>query len=151
MAQRRYRTIAMTTAELDGFLTEQRTCRVASVGPSGPHVTPLWFVWHERAIWLSSLTRSQRWVDISRSPRIALVVDDGESYRELRGVEITGDAVPIGQVPRTGEPEPLLVGPERAMARKYLGGDEMYHDGRHGWLRVEPVEIRSWDFRKIPQ
>ena len=30
--QRRGRKIAMTTAELDGFLAGQRTCRVATVG-----------------------------------------------------------------------------------------------------------------------
>jgi nitroimidazol reductase NimA-like FMN-containing flavoprotein (pyridoxamine 5'-phosphate oxidase superfamily) len=38
--QRRGRKIAMTTAELDGFLAGQRTCRVATVGARGPHLTP---------------------------------------------------------------------------------------------------------------
>ena len=44
--QRRARAIAMTDGELDAFLAEQRTCRVATAGPTGPHVTPLWFAWH---------------------------------------------------------------------------------------------------------
>ena len=36
----------MEPAELDDFLSEQRTCRVATVGADGaPHATPLWFVW----------------------------------------------------------------------------------------------------------
>jgi hypothetical protein len=26
----------------------------------------------------------------------------------------------------------------------------MLHDGRHGWLRVTPGKITSWDFRKLP-
>ena len=25
----------------------------------------------------------------------------------------------------------------------------MVHDGRHGWLRLTPEKITSWDFRKI--
>ena len=37
--QRRGQVIAMSTGERDSFLGEQRTCRVATVGPGGPHVT----------------------------------------------------------------------------------------------------------------
>jgi hypothetical protein len=147
--QRRGRAIAMNTTELDTFLSEQRTCRVASVGASGPHVTPLWFVWHGGSIWLYSLTRSQRWADILRNPRVALVVDAGHDYLELCGAEIVGDARVVGEAPRTGEAEPRLVEPERLLAGKYFGLDEMHFDGRHGWLEVEPTSVRSWDFRKL--
>jgi nitroimidazol reductase NimA-like FMN-containing flavoprotein (pyridoxamine 5'-phosphate oxidase superfamily) len=31
----------MTPDEVDAFLEEQRTCRVATVGAGGPHATPL--------------------------------------------------------------------------------------------------------------
>jgi len=34
-------------------------------------------------------------------------------------------------------------------ARKYAGVDEFTPDGRHGWLRIEPEKIVSWDFRKL--
>jgi hypothetical protein len=140
----------MSPQELDSFLAEERTCRVASVGPSGPHVTPLWFVWATGAIWLYSLTRSQRWIDILRTPRIAIVIDSGHGYAELRGVEFSGDAEVVGEAPRTGAPaDPRLDEPERLFARKYTDTDEMTHDGRHGWLRIEPVSTRSWDFRKL--
>jgi hypothetical protein len=37
--QRRGRKIAMTKAELDDFLVARRTCRVATVGTRGPHLT----------------------------------------------------------------------------------------------------------------
>ena len=35
----------MTAEERDDFLDGERTCRVATVGTDGPHVTALWFVW----------------------------------------------------------------------------------------------------------
>jgi hypothetical protein len=146
--QRRARAIAMTTGEVDAFLAEQRTCRVATVGPNGPHVTPLWYAWHGGAIWLTSLSRSRRWADLRADPRVAVVVDAGEHYAELRGVELRGRAEVVGEVPRTGEPVPELEGPEQAFADRYLGGG-MVHDGRHGWLRVVPEKITSWDFRKL--
>jgi PPOX class probable F420-dependent enzyme len=150
--QRRGRAIAMSTEELDSFLSGQRTCRVATIGPDGPHVAPVWFVWDGQALWVYSLTRSQRWANLSRDPRVAVVADDGHHYHELRGVEIEGAAAVIGPVPRTGAadpPAPELDSPENLMAAKYFGQPEMTHDGRHAWFRITPVKIVSWDFRKL--
>lgn len=139
----------MAADELDDFLENERVCRVATSSAEGPHVTPLWYVWHDGAVWLYSLTRSQRWTDIQRHPRVAVLVDAGYEYAELRGAELIGDAEPIGQAPRAGKAEPLLDAPERIFARKYFDSAEMPHDERHAWLRVIPVTTRSWDFRKL--
>lgn len=138
----------MTPEEVDAFLAEQRTCRVATTGPDGPHVTPLWFAWHGGALWLTSLARSQRWTDLQRDPRVAVVVDAGVEYGELRGVELRGRVEVVGEVPRTGEPVAELDGPEKLFAQRYSGGT-VVHDGRHGWLRLTPEKITSWDFRKL--
>src|SRR5215470_15538954 len=99
--QRRGRKIAMSTAELDAFLEQEHPCRVATSSPHGPHATPLWYVWDGTALCLTSLTRSQRWTDIERDPRIAVLVDAGEDYAELRGAELRGTAEVVGEVPRT--------------------------------------------------
>ena len=140
----------MSGEELDAFLGEERTCRVGTVSRGGtPHVTPLWFVWDGRAVWLNSIDRSQRWVDVERQPTISVTVDAGHDFMELRGAEITGTASVVGEVPRTGAPLPELDEPERLFARKYAGTDQMHWDGRHAWLRVEPTKISSWDFRKL--
>ena len=150
--QRRSRVIAMSPAELDAFLGEQRTCRLATTGPGGPHVAPLWFVWDGQALWVSSLTRSQRWANVARDPRVAVVIDDGHHYHELRGVEVEGEAAPVGPVPRPagGETFPELAEPERLMAAKYSSGSSgSSGDGRHAWLRITPAKIVSWDFRKL--
>ncbi len=147
--QKRGRKIAMTGVELDAFLAGQRTCRVASVGGDGsPHVTPLWFVWDGTSLWLTSLVKSQRWTDLARDGRVSVVVDTGEGFMELRGVEIRGVATAVGDVPRKGAPVPELETPERLYADKYAGG-QVHHDGRHAWLRIEPTKIVSWDFRKL--
>ena len=139
----------MTPEERDEFLRAERTCRVASMGADGsPHVTPLWFVWDGAALWLTSIVRSQRWADLRRDGRVAVVVDAGHDFFELRGVELRGRVEPVGEVPRTGGPVPELDVPERLFADKYAGG-QVLHDGRHGWLRVAPEKIASWDHRKI--
>jgi len=142
----------MTPAELDAFLTEQRTCRVATVSADGrPHLSALWFAWDGTALWLYSLTRSRRWAELRRDARLAVIVDDGHDYGELRGAELSGEAVFVGEAPRSGAPCPELDAPERMFAAKYFGLDAMPHDGRHAWLRLTPDTISSWDFRKLPQ
>jgi len=152
--QRRGRSIAMSGEEVSAFLDEQRTCRVATIGTAGPHVAPLWFVWDGAALWLYSIVASQRWTDVQRDPRVAVVVDAGESYGDLRGVEIRGLAEAVGEIPRTGTPDPSLEVPEKLFAHRYQGASgndpsPMVHDGRHGWLRITPSKITSWDFRKL--
>jgi hypothetical protein len=146
---RRGRRIAMNKAELDRFLHDERTCRVATASPHGPHLTPLWYVWDGTALWLTSVVASQRWTDLLRDPRVAVLVDAGEDYGELRGAELRGTVEIVGEVPRTGLPEARLTEAELLFARKYTGGDVMHHDGRHAWLRLVPDKITSWDFRKI--
>ena len=148
--QRRGRKIMMTPAELDEFLATQRTCRVATVSADGaPHVSALWYVWDGTSLWLYSVVRSKRWADLRRDRRIAVVVDTGEEYEQLRGAELSGTAEFVGETPRTGELCAELDVPEMLFARKNFGLEEMPHDGRHAWIRLTPTKIVSWDFRKL--
>ncbi|MFF8916984.1 pyridoxamine 5'-phosphate oxidase family protein [Streptomyces sp. NPDC015032] len=148
--QRRGRRIMMTDEERDSYLAEQRTCRVATVSADGrPHIGALWFAWDGTSLWLYSITRSLRWSQLCGDPRIAVVVDDGAEYADLRGIELSGTAVQVGEAPRVGKSCTELDVPERLFAAKYFAMDTMPHDGRHAWLRLTPETITSWDFRKL--
>lgn len=148
--QKRGRKIAMSIEERDAYLAAERVCRVATLGPDGaPHATALWFGWDGTSLWLYSIVRAQRWADLIRDPRISVVVDSGVEYLDLQGVEVTGTVEVVGEVPRTGEANSELDEIETIFARKYMGGQTMFHDGGHGWLRVTPGKIASWDFRKL--
>ena len=148
-AQKRSVAISMTPEERDVYLSGERVCRVASVGADGnPHVTPLWFIWDGTYLWLNSIVKSQRWVDLQRHPLVAIVVDGGRDFFELQGVEIEGTISVVGEVPREPKPNAELAPIELSFARKYANSDLFHIDGRHGWLRVTPTKITSWDFRK---
>ena len=80
-------------------------CRLGSVdGDGAPHVSPLWFVWDGSALWLHSIVKSQRWVNLMRDPRVSVAVDAGVGYGELRGVELLGRVEVVGDVPRVDTP-----------------------------------------------
>ena len=148
--QKRGNKIAMTAEERDAFLGAERTCRVATVGPDGhPHNTALWFLWDGTHFWMQSITRAQRWADLQRDPRVAIVVDSGVDYFELKGVEILGSVEFVGEQPRAGEPHDDLAVMEPAFFKKYFDTEEVFHDGKHAWMRVQPEKITSWDFTKL--
>lgn len=151
--QRHGRRVMMDRDRRDAFLRDQRTCRIATVSADGrPHVTPLWFVWDGSALWLYSITRSRRWAELERDPRVAVVVDAGEEYGELCGVELTGRVERVAEAPRTGlryDGPAGLDAAEKLFAAKYGFGETMFHDGRHAWLRLDPETLTSWDFARL--
>ena len=137
--------LRLSAEELDAFLGAARTLRLATVGDDGiPHVVPLWFVWHDGAIWLNSLKRSRRHTQLRTGRPVGLVVDDGDRYDELRGVRMTGRPAVVGA--DDGRPAVRLFAP------KYFGVDTDEPPSQRSYevVRIVPDEIASWDFRKIP-
>ena len=60
--------------------------RLAFVGRSGqPHVTPIWFLWRNGAVVMSSFANSAKVRAIKHNPRVALTIDSEDPpYRVLR-------------------------------------------------------------------
>lgn len=139
--------LSLTREELEVYLDEQRTCRVATVGAGGaPHVVPLWFVWLQHTLYLNSTRGNPTVENMLRTGRASAVVDDGHAYEQLRGVVLTG-------VVEIANDDPLVPEVEDRWSHKYLGGNPPpYRRWRNRvWLRLRPQEIASWDFRKIPE
>lgn len=121
-----------------------RVAHVATAdADAGPHVMPLWFVWHEGALWMNSLIRSRRTRDIGHDARVAVCVDAGVEYAELRG------AVFYGRFEQVDE-GPVLAAAKAAFAKKYWGGADVPQMKSHVWLKLAPDRMVSWDFRLIP-
>ena len=85
--------IAMTETEMWDFIESQRSVQVATLGRDGaPHLTTLWFAVVDGQIVLETFTKSQKVVNLRRDPRIALLLESGEAYDQLKGVSINANA-----------------------------------------------------------
>ena len=136
--------LRLTPEELDELLTTERTLHIGTVSAAGtPHVAPMWFLWHDGAIWLTSLRRSKRQSDLQAGSKVALCVDAGTDYWELRGAVLYGTPVEAAG-------DPGLPGARHAFAQKNWGIDDLPETKSHVWLKMVPDKIVSWDFRKIP-
>ena len=139
--------LSLSPEELDGFLTQQRTVRLATVASDRrPHVVPLWYVWLNGALFMNSTVGNVTTENLRSHPRASGVVDDGDDYGSLRGAVLEGDVA-------RAEGHPELHEVRRIWSNKYLAGAPLPYDRWKGriWLRLLPEKVTSWDFRKIPQ
>ena len=151
MAKRRNE-VEMTADETAAFLDEQRILNVASIGPTGhPHLVAMWFVMIDGRPTFWTFGKSQKAVNLRRDPRISALVEAGDSYNELRGVELEGTAELIEDYDRV-----LEIG--KRVGAKYNGPEatselalsflEKQAHKRIG-IAIDVARTASWDHRKI--
>ena len=115
MASRRDQ-ITMTDDEVVAFLDTQRVLNVATIGPTGhPHVVAMWYVLLDGKPAFWTFGKSQKVRNIQRDPKITGLVESGDTYNELRGVEVVGTAHLI-------EDYEAIVDLGARVATKYQGG-----------------------------
>ena len=83
--------IRMSDHEVAGFLRDRHTLQVATIGPTGhPHLVAMWYGFHGDQIAFWTYGRSQKVVNLRRDPKMTCMVEAGNDYAELRGVELVG-------------------------------------------------------------
>ena len=85
--------IKMSDEEVDGFLHERRAMSLCTINHDGSiHAVAMWYGFLEGAIAFETKAKSQKVQNLRRDPRITCLVEDGDYYEELRGVELVGSA-----------------------------------------------------------
>jgi nitroimidazol reductase NimA-like FMN-containing flavoprotein (pyridoxamine 5'-phosphate oxidase superfamily) len=120
---------------------------VATVNADGsPHVVPLWFVWPEDALYVSTRRPSRTWSNAERDPRVSIAIDVGRGWAELAGVTVAGRAEPM-PAEHPGMRRPISAWHEKY--RSLLSGEGFARFTEEVtslvFLRVAPAELRSWD------
>jgi PPOX class probable F420-dependent enzyme len=143
--------IRMSEAEMWEFIRGQKSLQVATLGRDGsPHLTTLWFAVVDGEIVFETFAKSQKLVNLERDPRIAVLLEDGSTYEELRGVSISGRAELhrdpdllrrfAAEIIRRNRPEVSEEAMEEAAARMAA---------KRAAVVVKPEKIVSWDHRKL--
>ncbi|MFM7687092.1 MAG: pyridoxamine 5'-phosphate oxidase family protein [Actinomycetota bacterium] len=83
--------ISMSDDEVRAYLEEQKILNVATIGPSGhPHVVAMWYAFVDDALCFWTFGKSQKVVNLRRDPKMTGLVESGDAYNELKGVELVG-------------------------------------------------------------
>jgi len=145
--------VAMTKAEVAGLLAASRKVQLATINTDGtPHLVTMYYalVGGQIAFW--TYRASQKARNLARDPRLTCLVETGNQYFDLRGVQVRGVARcveepgavrEIGRLIAAGTGEETGAGPDAL--EEYVA-----HAARKrvGYL-VEPTRISSWDHAKL--
>lgn len=133
--------------DVDAFLAQPLTARVAT---NGPTVRPTWYLWEDRCFWILTGPWARLMDRVRTDPALALVVDECDITTGM-----------VRQVIARGRAELLRFDVARARRKlaRYLGADETRWDGRFRrylfdepaekgttWLRLRPVSLTVHDF-----
>lgn len=145
--------IRMTEAEVDEFLAGRHTMNIATFSPDGTiHLVAMWYGFIDGCPAFETYARSQKVLNLRRNPAITALVETGDAYEELRGVEIVGRAEII-----EADDEERLVEVAMSVVDRYFpmpeGGDlegaaRALMQKRVG-VKIVPEKIVSWDHRKL--
>src|SRR5205085_9647412 len=85
--------IRMNDEEIRAFLEEQRILQVATIDHDGwPHLVAMWYMLINDQLVFWTYAKSQKALNLRRDARLTCLVESGERYDELRGVQIKGRA-----------------------------------------------------------
>jgi PPOX class probable F420-dependent enzyme len=144
----RRRQIRLTPEEQAAFLREHRKAALATIGQDGfPHIVAMNFYAEDGAFYMTSYAKAQKVLNIRRNPNVALMVEAGNRYFELRGVVVRGRCEII-------EGEDAVRNAFAAMAqargtpseRPRAAGDSA---PKRVVLKIIPEKITSWDHSKL--
>ena len=141
----------MTDDEVKDFLDGRHVMNIATMGPDGNiHLVAMWYGFLNGNPAFETFAKSQKVKNLRRDPRITVLVEDGDAYEELRGVEIVGRAVVHD------DQGPLMEVAENVVER-YIPIDDpadiravaQAMANKRVAIEVVPEKIVSWDHRKL--
>jgi PPOX class probable F420-dependent enzyme len=140
----------MTDGEIAAFLGEQSAMSLASLNHYGTiHLVAMWYVVIDGEITFWTKAKSQKVQNLRRNSTITCMVEAGDDYNELRGVQIVGTADISDDRARLLELGQAIyarrIGPYTDAALPTV--EQMMH--KRVSVVVHPVRTTSWDHTKL--
>jgi PPOX class probable F420-dependent enzyme len=142
--------IRMTDDEIDAFLNGRRTMNVATYNHDGTiHLVAMWYGFHDGLLAFETFSKSQKIRNLERDPRITVLVESGDTYEELMGVEIVGTADLFTD-------EDTVIDVARSIVQRYMPVEPDQVDEvarmmarKRTIVRIAPDRVVSWDHKKL--
>jgi PPOX class probable F420-dependent enzyme len=143
--------IKMSQDEVDEFLQGRHSMSIATMNHDGSiHLVAMWYGFLEGAIGIETKAKSQKVLNLRRDSRMSVLVEDGETYDQLRGVELVGTGEIIDDPERMFELGISVF--ERYQGVKYT--EEMrplveVMLNKRVVVKLHVDRVVSWDHRKL--
>ena len=143
--------VRMTDEEIDAFLHERQTMSVATFNHDQTiHLVAMWYGFYEGKPAFETFTKSQKILNLQRDNRITCLIETGDTYDQLRGVELVGTA-------EVTEDPAVVMEVARDVTRRYQDiTDPEQVDAvaammarKRSCVTISVERIVSWDHRKL--
>jgi PPOX class probable F420-dependent enzyme len=137
----------MSADEVRAMLADNRKVQLATLNPDGSvHLVTMFYTLLDDRIGFWTYRTSQKARNLARDPRVTCLVETGDEYFDLRGVQIRGTVTVLDDV--------LAVGRGVATGVAGVPGDAVDEYVAHAARKrvaytVEPRKVVSWDHRKL--
>lgn len=146
----RRKQIEMSEEERAAFLARARTAAFSTIDPWGyPHTVAMWFAMEGDCPVMTTYAKSQKARNVERNPKVAFMVEEGETYDTLKGILIRGEAelvrdfdYAVAVLKRIHEKMlgALVPAVEEAMRKQAQ---------KRVVVRIRPRRVSSWDHSKL--
>lgn len=142
--------IRLTDEEIKAYLESSKTVIMGTINHDGwPHLMPMWYSVIDGLVKMHTYKTSQKVLNIQRDPRGSILVEDGTTYNELRGVFMRGRFEVI-------DDQDLCYRIGIKSAEKYMNVTEeqaapfVKHQVRKRVAIIfHPEKVSSWDHRRM--
>ena len=148
MATNRRQQIRLSADEQAEFFRERKKAALATIDKDGfPHVVAMNYFVLDGAFYMTSYGKAQKVVNVRRNSKVALMIEAGDDYAELRGVMIRGrceileDEASVrtafeGRAGAQANASPVQPGALASAPKRVV-------------LKIVPEKVVSWDHRKL--
>jgi len=141
----------MSEAEIEEFLDGRHVMNIATHSPDGTiHLVAMWYGFLDGAPVFETYARSQKVLNLQRNESITALVETGDDYDELKGIEIVGRGEVIDDHDR------LLEAAKSVVSRYYPIDDPADLEAAALGLMQKRVAVKihidkivSWDHGKL--
>jgi PPOX class probable F420-dependent enzyme len=143
--------IKMTQEEIEEFIAGWHTMNCATMNHDGTiHLVAMWYGFLEGCPALETKAKSQKVLNLRRNPQITCLIEEGDSYDQLRGVEMVGHAEIIEDPDRIFELGISVV--ERTTGQKYTEDLKPMVEAminKRVVVKIHVDKYVTWDHRKL--
>jgi len=150
MAKRRD-LVSMTEQEMWDFIATQKSIQVCTLNKDGtPHLTVMWFAIKNKTIVLETFTKSQKIMNLKRNPNMAVLLEDGSEYNDLRGVSINCKAELVDDYATVHALHvDVVVRNQPGVTSQQAEEFTREMSKKKTVIIVKPEKVMSWDHRKL--
>lgn len=145
-AQPRRRQINLSPEEQLAFVRATRKASLATIDKDGfPHLVAMTVGVDGSAYYMTSYAKAQKVLNIRRNPKVALMIEAGGSYAELKGVMVRGTCEIIEGADAVRDAWAVIAGVDNQPRRRETNDSAP----KRVVLKVTPEKIYSWDHTRL--